>query len=179
MTEVACFVHMDGGGTTASPELNSTPQPAQIPKAQQQITSSLWGKVKKIFRSDPCGNNPNCVTVYAEPDPVPLSFWGRLGNAWMKATSPIDKAARWADNHPLLLLPLAGLAAMGGNEGPIEADELTAEEYISQYLKGGINSVFPGQFRDSTIKVIEAAAKNGDRAAKTALKLLTDGRFKK
>jgi hypothetical protein len=29
------------------------------------------------------------------------------------------------------------------------------------------------------IKEIEAAAKNGDRAARTAMKLLTDGRFKK
>jgi hypothetical protein len=49
---------------------------------------------------------------------------------------------------------------------------LTAGEAISVYKRASIRRVFPGQFLASKIEEIEAAALAGDRAARTALKLL-------
>ena len=54
-----------------------------------------------------------------------------------------------------------------------------AEQIISRECKGSINRVFPGQFRNQTLKEIMDAAKRGDPDAQTALKLLNDLRFKK
>lgn len=56
---------------------------------------------------------------------------------------------------------------------------MTAQEAISKFKQGIINRKFPEQFRNSTIDQIEAAAKTGDREAKSALKLLFDSRFDK
>ena len=83
-----------------------------------------------------------------------------------------------AANLALAALPAAGELRAGGKLLKA-AEELTATEYISKYLKGGINRVFPGQFNGATIKEIQEAAAAGNRDARTALKLLTDGRFKK
>jgi hypothetical protein len=57
--------------------------------------------------------------------------------------------------------------------------EPTAGEIISREKKGSINRVFPGQFNGRTLSEIKELAKKGDRAAKTAMKLLTDSRFNK
>jgi hypothetical protein len=56
---------------------------------------------------------------------------------------------------------------------------LTAAEAISQYKKGSVVRVFPGQYYESTIDEIESGAASGDQAARTALKLLFDKRFDK
>jgi hypothetical protein len=65
--------------------------------------------------------------------------------------------------------------ASGGADEP----ERTAGEIISAEKKGSINRVFPEQMRGKTIGEIEKLAKQGDKAARTARKLLTDGRFDK
>ncbi|MDR3742588.1 MAG: RHS repeat-associated core domain-containing protein [Terracidiphilus sp.] len=83
-----------------------------------------------------------------------------------------------AVNMALAVVP-GGSELRGGAKALKAAEEMKAADYIAKYLKGGINAVFPGQFKGASIKEIEAAAKSGDRAARTALKLLTDGRFKK
>jgi RHS repeat-associated protein len=59
------------------------------------------------------------------------------------------------------------------------AEGMTAEKFISLFRKGSINSVFPGELKNALLKDIEAAAKAGDAAARTAWKLLTDNRFAK
>jgi RHS repeat-associated protein len=59
------------------------------------------------------------------------------------------------------------------------APEPTAGEIISAEKKGSINRVFPEEMRDKTRAEIDALAKAGDKAAKTAKKLLTDKRFNK
>ena len=51
---------------------------------------------------------------------------------------------------------------------------LTADVAISEYKLASIRRVFPGQYYQSTIDEIEAAAAEGNRAAQTALKLLFD-----
>ena len=48
-----------------------------------------------------------------------------------------------------------------------------------EFGSGSVRRVFPSQFLDKTIEDIEKLAKAGNKAAKTAHKLLNDGRFKK
>jgi uncharacterized protein RhaS with RHS repeats len=54
-----------------------------------------------------------------------------------------------------------------------------ADDFIAQNCKASVNRQFPGQFRDKTLEQIFSAARSGDRAARTAKKLLTDSRFLK
>jgi len=55
----------------------------------------------------------------------------------------------------------------------------TADQYISKNRQAGIRAKFPGQYLDKTLNEIEKDAKAGNSDAKTAKKLLTDGRWKK
>jgi RHS repeat-associated protein len=55
----------------------------------------------------------------------------------------------------------------------------TASQIIAAECKASVNARFPGQFLNSTLAQITQAAQAGDRAAQTALKLLTNSRFKK
>ncbi|NHZ66919.1 hypothetical protein [Massilia genomosp. 1] len=55
----------------------------------------------------------------------------------------------------------------------------TAQEIMGKECKGSVKEVFPGQWKDKTLKTILDASKNGDKTAKTAWKLLNDLRFKK
>jgi hypothetical protein len=82
---------------------------------------------------------------------------------------------------------VAGLATgidepwLPGGGGPqISTPTLVmSEEIISRFKKGSIRSVFPSEYLHTTLAEIRRLAASGDRAAKTALKLLTDGRFNK
>ena len=56
---------------------------------------------------------------------------------------------------------------------------MTADEAITSFKEASIRRVFPGQFLHTTLAEIEDAARRGDRAARTALKLLLDKRFDK
>lgn len=75
--------------------------------------------------------------------------------------------------------------ARGGGSGQkltrevMRKEGTTAQEAISKYKKGSVNSAFPSQYKGSTLDEIEAAAKKGDRDAFRALKLLFDRRFDK
>jgi hypothetical protein len=66
----------------------------------------------------------------------------------------------------------------GGDEVE-EAPAPTADEIISAERKGSIRREFPGEMLGKTQAEIDALARAGDRAARTARKLLTDSRFKK
>ena len=56
---------------------------------------------------------------------------------------------------------------------------LTASEFISKFRKASVRREFPSQMLEKTVLEIQALARSGSRVAKTAWKLLTDGRFKK
>ena len=56
---------------------------------------------------------------------------------------------------------------------------ITAGEAIAHYKLASIRRVFPGEYVQSTIDIIEQDAGAGKRAARTALKLLFDKRFDK
>jgi RHS repeat-associated protein len=58
-----------------------------------------------------------------------------IGNAWLKATVPIGRAADWVEAHPLATLPLAGLAFVEGNSGPIEEDAGIVESEAGALLE--------------------------------------------
>jgi len=61
----------------------------------------------------------------------------------------------------------------------IERLSLTADQLIARELKASVLREFPGQLRQKTIAEIFQGAQNGDKACRTARKLLTDSRFKK
>jgi len=63
--------------------------------------------------------------------------------------------------------------------GPPDDNDPTAGEIISRDKKGSINRVFPGEMRDKTRGEIDELARKGDKAARTARKLLTEKRFNK
>jgi hypothetical protein len=71
--------------------------------------------------------------------------------------------------------------SMNGGSSASDA-ALTAQEIISKSRKGSIMRVFPEELLGKTLKEIEKLSKQGGPLgdkAKTALKLLKDGRFKK
>lgn len=57
--------------------------------------------------------------------------------------------------------------------------QLKADDFILKYRKASIRRQFPGEMLPLTVEEIQKKAKQGVRAAKTAWKLLNDGRFKK
>jgi hypothetical protein len=60
-----------------------------------------------------------------------------------------------------------------------EFGKRTAREFASRYCEARINRELPGQFEDMTISDIWNIAKGGDARARTCLKLLNSGRFRK
>src|SRR5947209_2391628 len=54
-----------------------------------------------------------------------------------------------------------------------------AKAIISEDCEAGVLREFPSQWLDKTLEEITEAAKEGDKSAKKAKKLLTDKRFKK
>ena len=55
----------------------------------------------------------------------------------------------------------------------------SAQEIISNELKGSVNQKFPSQLYNKTLKEIREMASKGDKDAQTAWKLLNDSRFRK
>ena len=74
---------------------------------------------------------------------------------------------------------VACMAGSNGGGGGGDQEHITADEIISRYKKGSIRQVFPGELLQKTLGEIRRLAAAGDRAARTALKLLTDSRFNK
>lgn len=74
---------------------------------------------------------------------------------------------------------LIDVAARGKGGIPKAAYDWTVRQFVSQYCKGGINEVLPGQFEGISIKDLLDLAKGGDAAARTCVKLLNQGRFRK
>jgi hypothetical protein len=60
-----------------------------------------------------------------------------------------------------------------------EFGKWTARQFVSRYCEARINRELPGQFEDMTISDIWNIAKGGDARARTCLKLLNSGKFRK
>ncbi|HYT88587.1 MAG TPA: hypothetical protein VEL76_07750 [Gemmataceae bacterium] len=54
-----------------------------------------------------------------------------------------------------------------------------ASEIIAEECRGSVHREFPSQWLEKTLADIEHSARQGDRSARKALKLLNDPRFKK
>jgi hypothetical protein len=57
--------------------------------------------------------------------------------------------------------------------------KLTVRQFVSQYCKGSIREVLPGEFDDLSIADVMDLAKGGDKRARTCKKLLERQRFRK
>ncbi|MDX2155132.1 MAG: phage portal protein [Hyphomicrobiaceae bacterium] len=57
--------------------------------------------------------------------------------------------------------------------------KLTVRQFVSQYCKGSIREVMPGEFDDLSIADVMDLAKGGDKRARTCKKLLERQRFRK
>ncbi|PWN59928.1 hypothetical protein C1634_018085 [Chryseobacterium viscerum] len=88
-----------------------------------------------------------------------IAKMGNFGGKFMK----LAKLFRLNINSPTTMSILENL------DKPVQ-------EFISTYRKGSIKAVFPGEHLHSTVKEV---LQNNDKAAKTARKLLIDGRFLK
>ena len=86
--------------------------------------------------------------------------------------------------------PAAGAGSAGGSiqggaltqvAGGIDNNQMgmTVQSFASAFCKGTINRKLPGQFLDTTIPDVFAAANAGDPAATMRLKLLKQDRFRK
>jgi len=58
-------------------------------------------------------------------------------------------------------------------------DTRTAQQIIADDKKAGISRQFPGEWREATFEEIDRAAKAGNKSARKARKLLTDGEYDK
>jgi hypothetical protein len=54
-----------------------------------------------------------------------------------------------------------------------------ARQILAEECRGLVHRRFPSQWLDKTLEEIAKAAAAGDKSAKTALKLLTDRRYRK
>jgi len=81
-----------------------------------------------------------------------------------------------------------GMVCWGGPENPanficpigaVWEGGTLASTFIGKYCLGKIKGEFPSQFMFKTLGEIENLAKCGDQAARKALKLLKDNRFRK
>jgi hypothetical protein len=70
-----------------------------------------------------------------------------------------------------------GVPLAGGFTG--EQAGLTVQSFISSYCRASIHRVLPGQFYQMTIAEVMAAARAGDAAARTCLKLLGRDDYRK
>jgi hypothetical protein len=77
--------------------------------------------------------------------------------------------------------PESGTADPGGQPLELAQDDLdqTCSAFIAANCKASILRVFPGQYLDCTLREVQAAAKAGDAAAKSACKLLRRGKYRK
>ncbi len=62
---------------------------------------------------------------------------------------------------------------------PEDKRNWTTQQFMSAYCNARIRAEMPGQFLGMTIEEVMVLAKQGDKAARTCLKLLSRGRFQK
>lgn len=84
------------------------------------------------------------------------------------------------ENQPDDIEPDLVTTACRGKGGiPKAVLDWSVRQFVSQYCKGSINGVLPGQFEGVSIRDVLDLASGGDAAAKTCAKLLKEGRFRK
>jgi hypothetical protein len=135
---------------------------------------------------DPNGKDADVLLPVFEGIAVGIAganFWNPIG--WVAGVfivgSIVHAEVQYAKSHPTPPIPRDSK----GNPIPAEPsqgeldDNRTAGEIISKDKKGSINREFPKEWRDKTLGEIERAAKQGNKSAQKAKKLLGDKDFDK
>lgn len=104
---------------------------------------------------------------------------GALSNPFTALSNPALNPINALASADLSFAALSGVPLGVGENISLTEDNRTADQIISDDLKGSVRREFPGQFLGKTLAEIKAAAAAGDRAAKNAKKLLTKDDFKK
>lgn len=104
------------------------------------------------------------------------------GGQWTDAQGGLGGADRRARaqnrSHHFEGEPIDAPLILAGALDKVPKD-MIVQEYLLQNCQAGIYSVFPGEFLDKKIVDVLDGAKNGNAAARTCIKLLSRGRFKK
>ena len=61
----------------------------------------------------------------------------------------------------------------------LEQMDMSVQGFISAFCKGSINEVLPSEFLEEKIGTVSNLAKSGDAAARTCMKLLSRGEYRK
>ncbi|MEX0963769.1 MAG: RHS repeat-associated core domain-containing protein [Pseudohongiellaceae bacterium] len=133
------------------------------------------------LQSDPIGLMGG-LNTYAYVAGNPYSYSDSSGLAKDSITARIEALIAKGDARSLKNLVDSGaLNSAQKNLVDQAVKRLTtqADDFISQYCKANVNREFPGQLRSKTVSEIFDLARSGDRAARTAKKLLMDQRFRK
>ncbi|MGH8488940.1 MAG: RHS repeat-associated core domain-containing protein [Gammaproteobacteria bacterium] len=112
----------------------------------------------------------------------PINFFDPLGLAKDTITARIEALAARGDLRSLQNLSESGALNPSQEALAKQAlDRLTSrvDDIISRELQGSVRSEFPSELLEKTLADIFKGAQAGDRACRTAKKLLTSRRFKK
>jgi len=140
-------------------------------------------KIGRFISEDPIPfvDGPNPYT-YVGNDPV--NFRDPLGLAKDSVTASLEAAIRNGNPGEIqAILDTAGEvlspAARQAAQTALRRLGSKASDIISRECVGKINRVFPEQMREKTLEEIIRLARQGDKAAQTAKKLLTSGEYLK
>jgi hypothetical protein len=113
-----------------------------------------------------------------DPNQPRVPAGNRDGGQWTSigvgSRSPISESR---PNAQAVARPRSGVQLAGGFTD--EQMELTVQNFASTHCRGLIHRMLPGQFLGMTIADVMAAAKGGDPAARTCLKLLKRDDYRK
>ena len=131
---------------------------------------------------DPIGETGG-LNLYGYVGNDPVNYRDPLGLIEDSATQSLAQAiARGSSEEIQLMLdtqPQLSTEAQALGKAAVDKLRSTAGDLIAKNCKGSINRVFPDQLREKTFEQISNLAKQGDKIAQTAKKLLTDARFQK
>ena len=132
--------------------------------------SVVEAKHAQLARAFKAGFNPNQPRVPAG-NPDGGEWTGSGGGGGGTSTSATGQGAQGESAAPNNVQLAGGFTddQMG----------LTVQGFVSGYCIGSIHRILPGQFLDTTIAEVMAAAKGGDSAARRCMKLLREDQFRK
>jgi RHS repeat-associated protein len=132
----------------------------------------------RYVQSDPIGLYVGSYSTYAYTNGNPISNFDRFGLASVEAA--IADAIATGNVEALeTLLEAADASQAQVIKAAIQRLTSTADQVISRECQAGVRRVFPKSVLNNTLQEIKELARDGDRDAKTAWKLLNDLRFKK